>query len=200
MLIAIGMIVMVSRIPKAFWLIPIAFAEFNLRSDNLPLHTTNMGSWNCLRTLNSSENNAVLELPLRDGDPLYNQQSLRQRFHKRPLVNPFILPPFVSPPSEWRSIQQMESIRAVDGERPLTDTHLSDLRNLGVGLILVDRILLPNTQQERINTHLHSVLGAPITLQCAYVWTLNDQIISVEDHSTPLPYSSPVTDSTQEPL
>ena len=32
MLIAIGMIVMVSRIPKAFWIIPIAFAEFNWRS------------------------------------------------------------------------------------------------------------------------------------------------------------------------
>ena len=94
----------------------------------------------------------------------------------------------------------MESIRAVDGEIPLTETHLSDLRNLGVGLILVDRILLPHTKQERIRTHLHSALGEPITLQCAYVWTLNGQSIPAENNIDPLPYSSPVIDSTQEPL
>ena len=129
---------------------------------------------------------------------MYNQQSLRQRFHKDLWSTVHPAPLFLHRPSGTN--QQMESIHAVDGERPFTDTHLSDLRHLGIGLILVDRILLPNTQQERIRTHLHSTLGEPVSLQCAYVWTLNDQMISVGDYSDPSPYSSPMIDSTQEPL
>ena len=83
--------------------------------------------------LDSQEHNAILELPLKDGDHLYNQQSLRQRFHNRPLVNPLILPPFVSPPSEWRSIQQM-TIHSCRGRLDTIHRHpQSDYNDSGIG-------------------------------------------------------------------
>ena len=198
-LIVIGMVVLVSHVPKARWIIPLAFIEFTVRSHNLPLHTTSLDPWQCLRSLENTEQGAILELPLKDGDPLYNQQSLRQRLHKHPLVNPFVLPPFVSPPLGWNSIQQMEAIQGIDGERTLSEKHIVDLRTLGVRIILVDRVLLPETKQQQIQSRLQSILGAPTNLQCAYVWYLDGHPISVEE-SDPPPYSTPTLKSTQDPL
>mgnify|MGYP001446575206 CR=1 FL=1 len=199
-LIAIGMIVLVSSVPKARWLIPLACIEFTVRSGNLPLHTTSLEPWQCLRSLESADQSSVLELPLKDGDSLYNQQSLRQRFHQRPLVNPFILPPFVQPPTKWTSIQRMPALQAIDGELPFTTIHLSDLQAMDIGTILIDRVLLSASKQKQIRRHLSSTLGDPIDLQCAYVWPLNDQTITPNNDTSPLPYSRPIVNSTQEPL
>ena len=199
-LIVVGMIVLVSSIPKARWLIPLAFMEFTYRSENLPLHTTSMEPWQCLTILDSQDHGAILELPLKDGDHLYNQQSLRQRIHRRPLVNPLILPPFVSPPIEWKAIQTLPSIQAMDGEIPLRETHSTELQSLGVRTILVDQILLSTHQQKQIIARLTPTLGPPIDLSCGYVWTIGDKPISDSNTHIKSNYTRPKVSSTQEPL
>ena len=200
MLIAIGIIVLVSSTDKAYWLIPLALIEFTARSETLPLQTTSVEPWQCLRTLNGVDHGAIVEIPLKNGDPLYNQQSLRQRFHHHPLVNPFILPPFVSPPSKWDSIQNLEAIQAIDGEISLMAVHLADLKSMGVSIILIDRVLLADSRQEQIRTRLLPTLGEPIDLHCAYIWTIQDQHIPVDEKIRVVPYTRPNLNSTQEPL
>ena len=95
----------------------------------------------------------------------------------------------------------MESIRAVDGERPFTDTHFSDLRHLGIGLVLVDRILCPIPSKNGSDPSARDAWRPHGLFTVRLCIGLNDQmIIPVRHYSSTHQYSSPMIDSTQEPL
>ena len=82
----------------------------------------------------------------------------------------------------------------------MTEVHLQDLQSMGVSIILIDRVLLTSPRQEQIRTRLLPTLGEPIDLHCAYIWTIQDQHISVDENIKVVPYSTPNINSTQEPL
>ena len=190
MLFVIGGMYWIVHQPKGIWILPLMMMETQIRSKNLPLHTESMNPWNCLRSL-QQDSGAILELPLKDGDGLYNQQSLRQRVHKRPLVNPFILPPFVSPPHEWAAIQRRPDITAIDGHAALAQHHIDSLQALGVETIIMDTVRLPLNKQALIQEHLISTLDEPIDLGCAKVWSLNRSTISSNPKSTSPLFTAP---------
>ena len=200
LLLIIGLMIWTSRASKLIWLLPVAGMEFSHRSSNLPLHTTDTEPWKCVALLDTDDDGALLELPLKDADPLYNEHSLRQRIHKRPLVNPFILPPFVSPPVEWSTIQNQQSIQAVDGIIPFTSEHVKDLQQLNIGFIFVDKVRLSKAQQNHITERLTPTLGAPADLGCGLSWSIQSSSQPTKTSTTVPPYHSPTVDSTQKPM
>ena len=185
MIFLIGGIYWIVHQPKVLWLLPFMLFEIHIRSENSPIHTEPMSQWQCLRILEQNTG-AIVELPLKNGDGLYNQQSLRQRFHKRPLLNPFILPPFVSPPNQWESIQQRADIKAIDGFSELTQEHVDSLLTLGIQTILMDTVKLSSQNQIQIQHHLAPILSSPIDLGCAKVWVLDSSIIQPHTNVTPI--------------
>ncbi len=197
-LLVLGAIPWLVHTRGLWWLLPLMLVEQRVRSHNLPLHTESMTPWLCLSTLQDQEG-IVLELPLKDSDPLYNQQSLRQRIHQRPLLNPLILPPFIDPPQGWRSIPFRPEIQAVDGERTFSNEHLEVLQDLGITSILVDTIALPTNRQNRIINHLSPVLGEPLNLGCGLVWVLDQSTLSAIPSLTVTTTPEITIPSTQEP-
>ncbi len=197
-LIVIGGMVWGVQFRHAQWLIPLMFLETHFRSANVPLHSESMSPWMCLESL-SETNTTILELPLKDADQLYNQQSLRQRIHRQPLLNPIILPPFIKPPEQWEKRKSQTFLQAIDGDIPLQAIHIKQLQSIGVGVVLVDSVTLDKTAQKSMQQHLLSELGPPLDLGCAQVWPLSDTIQIPINQTPSAPFVEISVDSNQMP-
>ncbi len=162
-----GTLILISQAPRFIWFAPLLMIEMTIRSENAPLHMEDIRSFQCLDSLKNL-NGAILELPIQKGESLYNIRGLRQRIHKRPLVNPFILPPTVQPPKEWEDTKNSNWLQTVDGRQ--SQLGLDDVSLMGVDVILVDKVLLPLSQQNEIVEHLSPLFGSPQDLGCAWIW------------------------------
>lgn len=182
LLVPLGLIGLAARAPRAALLAPLIFAENVLLSENLPLAADDWHHRSCWREL-APATGAVLELPLgRHGVPVA-AVAAHTRLHRRPMVNPLLLPPSVAPPPEWTEWAASEPLvrwlGQVEGAAPLDDPGAPAVRSLraaGVSAIAMDvepggRI--SEGRLQRMRTRIARHLGPPIDLGCAWVWWLD---------------------------
>jgi len=194
-----GTVLLMPNLPKPIWFAPFILIEMPLRSENIPLHTVSMKPYACYRALNQIDG-AILSLPIKEGPDLYNIQGIFQQLHQRQLVNPFILPPFVSPPHTWEEQRTESWMLQIDGEIPLSTLTIQDLSDRGIASVVIDKQWVPNNQQQDIIERLSPVLGAPQDLGCLYHWSSNQRIISWEDNANTIRPNRPVVDAIQVPV
>lgn len=194
-----GTVLLISALPKPIWFIPLILIEMPLRSENIPLHTVSMEPYECYRGL-SQIDGAILSLPIKEGPDLYNIHGIFQQIHQRQLVNPFILPPFVSPPYHWEQQRTKSWMLQIDGEIPLSTLTIKDLSDRGITSVIVDKQWVPKNQQGKIIERLSAVLGEPQDLGCLYHWSSNHSMITLEKNANTLRRGRPAVDAIQVPL
>ena len=177
-LIPLALIPLAARTRKPMLWAGIFVVETILFSSNLPLETTRLGSQQCWSELRTGEG-AVLEIPLSRPGVSAPWVGVHQRFHGRPVVNPMLLPPGVQPPRDWRDWTRHHTIPrgilAIETRQSppqWTAEDVSTLAEEGVGTIALDKTA-SQVQQRRLLHHLVPLLGAPVDLGCALVWTLS---------------------------
>ncbi len=182
MLVPLGLLPLAARAPRPGLLAGLVLAENLAMSANLPLQTTDVSGQRCQAEL-AATGGAVLELPLKRGPDTAGRVGLHQRFHRRPVVNPVLLPPGAEPPADWRRWSREQPFlawvrRFEEGRWPADPgaEAIRDLRRAGVGAIAVDvepgGALSPGGIH-RYSAGLTRVLGPPVDLGCALLWWLD---------------------------
>ena len=176
---SLGLIALAARAPRPLWFAALIAAESVLLSGNLPVQVTSLRHERCWADL-SGATGAILELPLRRPGLRTPRVGVHRRFHRRPVVNPILLPPGISPPPAWQSWKQDQPLIAYlqdfeSGTWP-PDPGASSVRALqhaGVSAIALDvepDTMLTEGQINRFRAGLGSHFGRPIDLGCALVW------------------------------
>ncbi|MFT4979740.1 MAG: hypothetical protein ACI8S6_005652, partial [Myxococcota bacterium] len=161
------------------WFAAAIAAESVLLSGNLPLQVTPLRFERCWADL-SGASGAILELPLRRPGLRTPRVGVHRRFHGRPVVNPILLPPGLSPPeawSEWQAEQPLIAyLRAFESGQWPPDPGAASVEALqaaGVSAIALDvepDTMLTEGQVNRFRAGLGKHFGPPIDLGCALVW------------------------------
>lgn len=160
---------------------PLILLEMFLRSGNLPLHAEPIASYQCYAEL-QKETGLILELPLERNDPLYNRSALFQRLHLRPMINPLILPPMVTPPENWEEWKNAPWLQALDRQDSSQVVDTKQLQELGVSSIIIDRSSfapLSTKKAEFWKQYLTKKLGEPIDLGCLWLWSIGENGSSI---------------------
>lgn len=194
-----GVVLLIAHLPKPMWFIPLILVEMPLRSENIPLHTVSLRPYECYRSL-QQHNGAILSLPIKEGPDLYNLHGLFQQLHHRDLVNPFILPPFVSPPLQWEQQRMEPWLLQLDGEIPLSTLTMKALSDKNITSVIVDKHWVPTFQQQQIIQRLLPLLGKPQDLGCVYHWSTTYQSIEWNVQTTDTHLTQPMVHSIQVPL
>ena len=154
--------------------------ETALFSANFPLQTIPLAHQRCWKQLKNGDG-SVLELPLSRPGVSAPWVGVHQRFHERATVNPILLPPGVQPPKDWRDWTKHHTltrgILAIEsGHTPpiWTQKDVETLASEGVGTIALDSSA-SKVQQSRLLEYITPLLGMPVDLGCAKVWTIRGQ-------------------------
>jgi len=183
-LVPLGLLALASRAPRPALVGALIAAECVLRSGNLPVQHTSLRFERCWAHLDHATG-ALIELPLKRGGLRAPRVGVHQRFHRRPVVNPVLLPPGATMPEAWEPWVQaqpmMRFLKAFeDGEAadaPGADAVIA-LREAGVSAITADVEPGGVTTAGGVNRYravLGRHLGPPIDLGCALVWWLDDE-------------------------
>ena len=181
-----GLLVPLALIPLAlcvqrvrWYPAPLLLLETLLLSRNAPLQTWDLADLEGWRALEATDG-AVLELPLSRGGLAAPLVGLHQRYHRRDIVNPLLLPPGEAPPQAWqdwvrsqdlvRAIQALEHGQAPD---PVGPEAVEALAAEGVGAIALDALpgsVLKGSQVIRSRQQLQGLLGEPEDHGCVLIW------------------------------
>lgn len=185
LLVPLGLVALAVRAPRAGLLGALIFAENVLVSANLPLAADDWGHRRCWAALAPTQG-AVIELPLDRHGVSAAAVAAHTRLHRRPMVNPLLLPPSVAPPADWGQWTAETPLVVWLGEAeqptPLRDpgaAAVRQLRDAGVTVIAMDvepggRI--SEGRLQRMRTRIAKHLGPPIDLGCAWVWWLDTEV------------------------
>ena len=156
---------------------PLLLLEMFLRSGNLPLHAESTRSYQCYAAL-QKDTGLILELPLAQNDLLYNRSALFQRLHLRPMINPFVLPPMVSPPKNWEEWKDNPWLQALDNPDAAQTIPREELAKTGISSIIIDRSSfspLSSKDAEIWKENLSKQLDEPIDLGCLWLWHIGEE-------------------------
>jgi hypothetical protein len=187
-IIPLALLVLASRAPHAGRLAVLIALESLIVSGNLPLQTTSLRHQKCWAALAPGDG-AILVLPLDRTGLQAPRVGVQQRFHRRAVVNPVLLPPGAVAPANWKQWLEgqalMRYLRTFEEGKWPPDPGADAVRALraaGVGAIAMDTepgaILTPGGIN-RARAGLGKHLGQPVDLGCALVWWM--------DASTPRP-------------
>ncbi len=179
LLLPLGLLPLAAMAPRAWTAAPLVLLETLLLSGNAPLFVQDLSDLEGWRALRAS-NGAVLELPLARPGPLAPVVGLHQRFHRRPVVNPMLLPPGADAPVAWdawlRVMSLSEELLVAEKGRRLRDPATEavvQLREAGVGAIAIDALpgsSMKESRRVKLQAGLTRVLGEPEDHGCALVW------------------------------
>ncbi|MCB9758920.1 MAG: hypothetical protein H6739_03700 [Alphaproteobacteria bacterium] len=181
MLIPLGLGALACRAPRPWLWVPAVVLEALLLSGNAPLQTQDVRDLEPWRVL-SAASGAVIELPLaREGldAPLVG---LHARYHRRPMVNPMLLPPGAALPEGWRDwvaaqplmvyLQSFEEGRYPPDPGP---DAVRTMQEAGVAAIALDALpgsVITEGVVNRYVTGLGRHLGPPQDHGALFVWWL----------------------------
>jgi len=179
---SVGLIALAARAPRPLWFAALIAAESVWLSGNLPVQVTTLRHERCWTALDGASG-AILELPMRRPGLRTPRVGVHRRFHRRPVVNPILLPPGVEPPEGWQQWKQEEPLIAYlqtfeSGRWPPDPgaSAVSSLQAAGISAIALDvepETLLTPGQINRFRAGLGKHFGPPIDLGCALVWWLD---------------------------
>ncbi|MED5369576.1 MAG: hypothetical protein VX899_01055 [Myxococcota bacterium] len=169
------------RLPRPGLWVPALLAEALLLSANLPVQTQDLQYEQAWRVLEASQG-AVLELPLKRDGLSMPQVGRHQRYHRKPVVNPLLLPPGAPKPQGWddwmRAQPLLDWIRVLEGGQdpgPLPPGAVEALAAQGVGAIALDAlpgsVMHRNRANRRVNA-LEAALGAGEDHGSVVIWWL----------------------------
>ncbi len=179
LLLPLGLLPLAALAPRSWYAAPLILLETLLLSGNAPLFVQDLSDLEGWRALQASDG-AVLELPLARPGPLAPLVGLHQRYHRKALVNPMLLPPGAEAPGEWdawlREMSLIQSLLVAEKGRALADPGpdaVVQLREAGVGAIAIDALpgsTLKTSRLVKLRAGLTRVLGEPEDHGCALVW------------------------------
>jgi hypothetical protein len=180
--VPLALLALAARAPRPALLALLVGLESLIVSANLPLQSTPLRHQRCWAELAAGEG-AVLVLPLDRTGLQAPRVGVQQRFFRRDVVNPVLLPPGAQAPPAWKQwIEGQALLRYLrvfeEGKWPPDPgaDAVRALRAAGVGAIAVDAepgaILTPGGIN-RIRAGLGRHLGAPVDLGCALVWWMD---------------------------
>ena len=194
MLIPLGLVALAARAPRAAWLAAAIGLENLAVSANAPLQSTSVKHQLCWADVPSGDR-AMMVLPFRRAGLRAPRVGVHRRMHRRPVVNPVLLPPGAETPREWgRWLEDQALIRYLiayeEGDWPPDPgpEAVRSLREAGVGVIAIDVEPggpLTGGGMNRYRTGLTRHLGPPVDLGCALVWWLDP------DTAPPAPHPDP---------
>ena len=183
-LVPLGLVALAARAPRPGWLAGLLVLESALLSANLPLQTTSLRFERCWAQLRGTTG-AVVELPIRRGGLRAPRVGVHQRFHRRAVVNPVLLPPGAKMPEGWEPWMEqtalMKWLRDFEaGEHPSDPGAIAvrEARAAGVSVIAADVEPGGMSTAGGVNRYRAAVgkaLGPPIDLGCALVWWLDTE-------------------------
>ena len=99
-LLPLGLIALAARAPRPALLAALVGLESLVVSGNLPTETTSFEFRKCWTRI-SHTTGAVLELPLDRAGLQAPRVGVHLRMHRRPVLNPVLLPPGAKAPTAW---------------------------------------------------------------------------------------------------
>ena len=179
LLLPLGLLPLAAMAPRSWMAAPLVLLEAFLLSGNAPLHVQDLSDLEGWRALQASDG-AVLELPLARPGPLAPIVGLHQRYHRKPVVNPMLLPPGADAPQEWdawlREMTLIEGLLVAEKGRRLKDPGAEavvQLREAGVGAIAIDALPGSTMKESRVvklKAGLTQVLGEPEDHGAVLIW------------------------------
>ena len=107
--ISLGLAGLAARAPRPALLAAVIGIESLLVSANLPVQVTTLRFEKCWAEL-SHATGAILELPQRRPGLRAARVGVHRRFHRRPVINPLLLPPGVETPEEWKEWKEAQPL------------------------------------------------------------------------------------------
>ena len=178
---SLGLIAAAARAPRPGLFAALILAEAALRPGNLPLQRTPLAHEAPWRDLAAVEG-AVLELPLARPWRAAGLPGRHGRYHRRPVVNPLLMPPGREPPAGWRAWVDSQPICAAAlavGRGEAAEVSAADadaLRAAGVGAIalgLGPELALSAGRRRLYVRLLEPALGAPEDRGAYLIWWLD---------------------------
>jgi hypothetical protein len=193
-LIPLGLVALASRVRWPGVVAGLILVENVVVSANAPLQTTSVRHQSCWAEIPPGDR-ALLVLPFKRPGLRAPRVGVQQRFHRRPLVNPVLLPPGAETPVAWSAWLDAQPLIAYlkayeDGEWPEDPgpEAVRALREAGVGAIVLDvepgGPLTPGGIN-RYRAGLVRHFGEPADLGCAMVWWMDPDVAGPDPHPDP---------------
>lgn len=182
LLVPLALAALAARAPKPALFAGLIVIENLVLSGNAPLQTTSVRHKTCWKHLDTAPG-ALVVLPFRRGGLRASEVGVQQRFHRRPVVNPVLLPPGALAPPLWHHWRETEPLMIylteLENGRSPGDPGGDAVRSFqaqGISAIAVDVEpggVLTAGGINRYRAGLGRHLGPPIDLGCALVWWLD---------------------------
>lgn len=185
MLVPLGLVALASRVRWPGALAALILVENLVVSANAPIQTASVRHQRCWADLPHGDR-ALLVLPFKRPGLRAPRVGVHQRWHKRPLVNPVLLPPGAETPEAWTAWLAAQPLVAYlqayeDGQWPEDPgpEAVRALREAGVGAIALDvepgGPLTPGGIN-RYRAGLVRHFGEPADLGCVMVWWMDPDV------------------------
>lgn len=179
MVVTTGLIGLAAKAPRPAIFAGVIALESFIVSGNLPVQTTTLRFERCWADL-SGATGAIIELPLRRAGLRAPRVGVHRRFHRRPVINPILLPPGLDIPQPWRDWKAeqplIEYFRQFESgtwpKAPSADA-IHQMQQAGVSAFVLDvepKTLLLKEQRNRYQAAFFRHFGKPADLGCAWVW------------------------------